>query len=132
MKKGQSILVTLYTYTHLQNLKVSKTEIYTISKDECVSIFSSSIEGVGWGGAAVELIQNIYSKILLILYSLFLSTNKFRRLSFFFFQNYDARAKVSFSIIYSKIKLYKHRKHINHAHTHLRIKITSINTFYVA
>ena len=50
MKKGQSILVTLYTYTHLQNLKVSKTEIYTISKDECVSIFSSSIEGVGWGG----------------------------------------------------------------------------------
>ena len=86
----------------------------------------------GGGGAAVELIQNIYSKILLILYSLFLSTNKFRRLSFFFFQNYDARAKVSFSIIYSKIKLYKHRKHINHAHTHLRIKITSINTFYVA
>ena len=59
MKKGQSILVTLYTYTHLQNLKVSKTEIYTISKDECVSIFSSSIDGVG-GGWAVELIQNNY------------------------------------------------------------------------
>lgn len=53
MKKGQSILVTLYTYTHLQNLKVSKTEIYTISKDECVSIFSSSIEGVGGGGGGV-------------------------------------------------------------------------------
>lgn len=41
-------------------------------------------------------------------------------------------AKISLSIMYSKIKLYKHKKYINHAHTHSRIKITAINTLFVS
>ena len=41
---GHDWATSLYTYTHLQNFKVSKTKSYTIPKDECVSIFSSSID----------------------------------------------------------------------------------------
>ena len=81
---GHDWATSLYTYTHLQNFKVSKTQIYTIPKDECVSIFSSSIDwgqrGAG-GGHSFKI--TVYSKILLILHFLFLSPNKFRRLSVF-------------------------------------------------